>query len=219
MTHNPRKLLFVPFQACLNDKFEPAGDRFNKAKAAIAKAIGLGWRVTLVYCAEWGQQAPYPYPETYRYTLKVNRWGIGGPQPEKFVRDLADRMAALQPAGNPTMRGLFCPNKRADLPTECYQIKFTHRPALSIVHHSFRPQWAALAQDGPGNHAYKLPSAGMLKLALLFEENWDHRAAAVWHVEIDRVANNAAGLPLFSSDEWLAGIDPYEKSKWIEAIR
>ena len=148
----------------------------------------------------------------------MNRWGIGSPRPEKFIRDLADRMEDLQPAGHPTMYGLFCPTKRADLPTECYQIKFSYRPTLSIVHHSFHPQWAALANDGPGNNSYKLPSSGMLKMALAFEEKWDHRAAAVWHVEIDRVSNNAAGLPLFSSVEWLAGLDPYERSKWTQAI-
>lgn len=207
-----KKILFVPFEACLDDNFNPVGPRFVKAKARIEFAFANRWQVYLFKSAEWGQMSPWPNPETNRYTLAKNRWGIGSRGPNESIRDLADRMAALQPANHPVMRGLFCPNQRSDLPTECYQIRFNYRRSMSNVHYSIQPQWAAMAADPAGNNSFRLPSGGMMKTILKFFKDQDHRIAAVWHQEGDRVSANMIGAPLYSSQEWLSGVDPYERS-------
>jgi hypothetical protein len=210
-----RKLLFIPFEACLDDYFEPKGDRFIKAKKQIAFAIENNWRTYLIRSSEWAQEVPWPDPENARYNLKQNRWGIGQDSVKDVRNQLADIMEKLQPPGNPVMRGLFCPNQRSDLPTEMYQIKFNYRATRSDTHFSYQPAWTAMANDGPGNNSYRIPSAGMVRTILKFHKDKDHRIACVYHAEPDRVAANMIGVPLYSSSEWLSGVDPYERSKVV----
>ena len=205
-----KKILFVPFEACLDDNFATSGLRFEKAKIQVEFATATDWRVYLFRSAEWGQVPATA--ELDRYGLSKNRWGTGPRSIGESIRDLADRMEALQPASRPVMRGLFCPNHRSDLPTECYQIRFNYRQAMSNIHYSIQPRWAAMAVDGPGNNAFMLPSGGMMKTILGGFNSEDCRVAAVWHQEGDRVSANMIGAPLFSSDEWLSGVDPYERS-------
>ena len=211
-----RKFLFVPLAACLDDRLQPQGDRFTQAKTQIATNLRDGWQVFITHCAEWGQGSYTPNPETNRYTLPDNRWGVRSRgTPNQRINWLADHLEALQPLGHPTMRGLFCPNKRNDMVTEFYQVRFTHRQTLSNVHYSFEPFWAHLVDDGAGNSAYRLPSAGMMKRIVASWGDRDRRIAAVWHDEPDRVSANMIEAPLYSSDEWLSGIDPYERSKFF----
>ena len=209
-----KKILFIPFEACLDDDFNPTGLRFEKAKAQIEFAFATGWRPYLIRANEWGQIPATA--ELDRYGLSKNRWGIGLRSAEESTRDLTDRMEALQPANRPVMRALFCPNTRNDLPTECYQIRFNYPQSMSNIHYSTHPRWAAIAADGPGNNAFRLPGGGMMKTILESFDSEDCRASAVWHQECDRVSASTIGVPLFSSEEWLSGVDPYDRSVFIK---
>lgn len=211
------KLLFVPIEACLDDRFKPQGDRFELAKQRIAFAFENRWRVYLIRCSEWGQQLPEHNAESDRYALRRDRWGIGRDSIKEVRNALADVMALLQPPGRPVMRCLFCPNQRSDLPTEMYEIRFNHRSARCDVLTSRHPSWTVMVHDGPGNSSFRLPSPGMVKNVLKFHEQADHRIAHIWHQEPDRVAASAIGAPLYSSKEWLAGVDPYDRSIFVPA--
>ncbi|MGL4349308.1 MAG: hypothetical protein ACRCT2_01795 [Plesiomonas shigelloides] len=207
-----RKVLFVPMEACLSEGRRLEGDRFVQAKAAIAFAMSQKWHVYLLESSPWGQGVRDPRPETARYDLPRSRWGIQQGSVKQLINEFADRMAQLQPTGNPIMRGMFCPNQRSDLPTECWKIQFTHRSTLANTHFSIHPGWAALAKGSPHNDAFRLPGAGMARTVLHFLERRDYRVAYCWEGEADRVAAQSIDCPLYSADEWRGGLDPYERS-------